>query len=45
MPSRRRSSGPRHYGAIARDALAIFRKDSHVSALADVIGFCISRAS
>jgi octaprenyl-diphosphate synthase len=34
-----------HYGAIARDALAIFRKDIHVSALADVIGFCISRAS
>jgi octaprenyl-diphosphate synthase len=35
----------RHYGAIARDALAIFRTDAHVSALAGVIGFCVSRAS
>jgi octaprenyl-diphosphate synthase len=34
----------RHYGAIARDALAIFRPDAHTRALADVIGFCISRA-
>ena len=34
-----------HYGAIARDALAIFRADAHTRALSDVIGFCISRAS
>jgi octaprenyl-diphosphate synthase len=34
----------RHYGAIARDALAIFRPDQHTRALADVIGFCVSRA-
>jgi octaprenyl-diphosphate synthase len=33
----------RHYGAIARDALAIFRADAHTRALTDVIGFCISR--
>jgi octaprenyl-diphosphate synthase len=35
----------RHYGAIARDALAIFRADKHARALADVIGFCISRTN
>ena len=35
----------RHYGAIARDALAIFRADANARALTDVIGFCISRAS
>ena len=35
----------RHYGAIARDALAIFRADAHARALADVIGFCISRTN
>jgi octaprenyl-diphosphate synthase len=35
----------RHYGAIARDALAIFRPDRHTRALTDVIGFCIDRAS
>ncbi len=34
----------RSYGAIARDALAIFRDSPQKSALADVIGFCISRA-
>ena len=35
----------RHYGAIARDALAIFPAQPNARALADVIGFCISRAS
>jgi octaprenyl-diphosphate synthase len=35
----------RHYGAIARDALAIFRADAPTRALTEVIGFCISRAS
>ena len=34
-----------HYGAIARDALAIFPGDANARALADVIGFCISRAN
>jgi octaprenyl-diphosphate synthase len=35
----------RHYGAIARDALAIFPAGASTRALADVIGFCVSRAS
>jgi octaprenyl-diphosphate synthase len=35
----------RHYGAIARDALAIFPAQPNARALADVIGFCISRAN
>jgi octaprenyl-diphosphate synthase len=35
----------RHYGGIARDALAIFRADAHARALADVIAFCISRTN
>ena len=35
----------RHYGAIARDALAIFPDQAPTRALADVIGFCINRAS
>jgi octaprenyl-diphosphate synthase len=35
----------RHYGAIARDALAIFHEDQHTRALTDVIGFCVSRAN
>ena len=35
----------RHYGAIARDALAIFPAEIHARALADVIDFCISRAN
>ena len=35
----------RHYGAIARDALAIFADGQPMRALTDVIGFCISRAS
>jgi octaprenyl-diphosphate synthase len=35
----------RHYGAIARDALAIFRVDRHTRALSDAIAFCIGRAS
>ena len=35
----------RHYGGIARDALAIFPDRPPTRALADVIGFCISRAS
>jgi octaprenyl-diphosphate synthase len=35
----------RHYGAIARDALAIFKSDRHTRALTDLIGFCVSRVS
>jgi octaprenyl-diphosphate synthase len=35
----------RHYGAIARDALAIFPDLPTTRALSDVIGFCVSRAS
>ncbi|MBX9592662.1 MAG: polyprenyl synthetase family protein [Hyphomonadaceae bacterium] len=35
----------RHYGAIARDALAIFPDEPPTRALAGVIGFCINRAS
>jgi octaprenyl-diphosphate synthase len=35
----------RHYGAIARDALAIFPAERHARALTDVIGFCIGRAN
>jgi octaprenyl-diphosphate synthase len=35
----------RHYGEIARDALAIFPAGIHTRALGDVIGFCISRAN
>jgi octaprenyl-diphosphate synthase len=35
----------RHYGAIARDALAIFRADRHTRALTDVIGFCVDRVN
>ncbi|RTL65591.1 MAG: polyprenyl synthetase family protein [Hyphomicrobiales bacterium] len=35
----------RHYGDIARDALAIFGANPAARALTDVIGFCISRAN
>ena len=35
----------RHYGAIARDALAIVPEGPIARALADVIGFCIRRAN
>jgi octaprenyl-diphosphate synthase len=35
----------RHYGAIARDALAIFADGQPMRALSGVIGFCINRAS
>jgi octaprenyl-diphosphate synthase len=35
----------RHYGAIARDALAIFPADAPARALRDLIGFCVSRAN
>jgi octaprenyl-diphosphate synthase len=34
-----------HYGAIARDALAIFSDGPPMRALAGVIGFCINRAN
>ena len=34
----------RHYGAIAKDALAIFPDSPHRRALIDVVDFCISRA-
>lgn len=34
----------RHYGAIARDALAPFPDSSHKSALLETVDFCISRA-
>ncbi len=33
----------RHYGTIARDAMAIFPDSDHKQALLDVVGFCISR--
>jgi octaprenyl-diphosphate synthase len=35
----------RHYGAIARDALAIFRADRQTRALTDAIAFCIGRVN
>jgi octaprenyl-diphosphate synthase len=35
----------RHYGAIARDALAIFKSDRHTRALTDLISFCVNRVS
>jgi octaprenyl-diphosphate synthase len=35
----------RHYGAIARDALAIFPDGPPTRALAGVIGFCVNRAN
>jgi octaprenyl-diphosphate synthase len=35
----------RHYGGIARDALAIFPDGVHTRALGDVIGFCVSRSN
>ncbi len=34
----------RHYGAIAKDALAIFPDDEYRKALTDIVDFCISRA-
>jgi octaprenyl-diphosphate synthase len=34
----------RHYGAIARDALAIFPDSDHKSALAEAVDFCVARA-
>jgi octaprenyl-diphosphate synthase len=34
-----------HYGAIARDAMAIFKPDNHTRALTELIGFCIGRAN
>jgi octaprenyl-diphosphate synthase len=34
----------RHYGSIARDALAIFPDSVPRSALADVVSFCVNRA-
>lgn len=34
----------RHYGAIARDALAPFRESDHKKALLDVVEFCVARA-
>ena len=34
----------RHYGAMAKDALAIFPSSDMKSALLDVVGFCIARA-
>jgi octaprenyl-diphosphate synthase len=33
----------RHYGAIARDALAIFPDTPPRKALADVVSFCVNR--
>jgi octaprenyl-diphosphate synthase len=35
----------RHYGGIARDALAIFPDGVHTRALGDVISFCVSRSN
>jgi octaprenyl-diphosphate synthase len=34
----------RHYGAIAKDALAIFPASDGKQALLDVVDFCVSRA-
>lgn len=34
----------RHYGAIAKDALAIFPDDDHRKALIGIVDFCINRA-
>ncbi len=34
----------RHYGAIAKDALAIFPDDDYRKALTDIVDFCINRA-
>ncbi len=34
----------RHYGAIARDALAPFRDGEHKKALLEVVDFCVARA-
>lgn len=34
----------RHYGAIARDALAIFPDSVHKSALSEAVDFCVARA-
>lgn len=34
----------RHYGAIARDALAIFPAGEHCQALSNLVGFCTERA-
>ncbi len=34
----------RHYGAIARDALAIFPDSEHKSALMEAVDFCVDRA-
>jgi len=33
----------RHYGAMARDALALFPASEHKTALLDVVDFCVSR--
>lgn len=38
------SERARHYGAIARDALAIFPDSAARTALSEVVSFCISRA-
>ena len=35
----------RHYGAMARDALALFPASDHKQALLDVVDFCIRRAN
>jgi len=34
----------RHYGAIARDALGVFKPGAEKSALIDIVDFCIERA-
>lgn len=34
----------RHYGAIARDALALFPKSPMKQSLLDAVDFCIARA-
>jgi octaprenyl-diphosphate synthase len=34
----------RHYGAIARDALAIFPDSAHKAALVEAVDFCVARA-
>jgi octaprenyl-diphosphate synthase len=42
--SRTRSSG-RHYGAIAKDALALFRASPMKEALEEMVDFCITRSN
>ncbi len=44
MPSRTPSAAPRHYGAIATDALALVPPSEIKTALEETVAFCIARA-